>query len=296
MSTAVKLKSGAWSATVYPEIGGALGSLEHDGTPLMREITPEAIDARNVRLSSSYPLVPYSNRIGHGRFSFEGADYTLRLNFDNQTNAIHGVGWQSRWRIDRAEAASAVLSLAHRPQGEVADLWPFAFDAHQTFELTSNGLAITLCVRNMDQRNMPAGIGFHPYFVRSPKTTLAFDAEGVWLSGADKLPAERSRAAEWDYSKPRIVVERPLDHAFFGWKGFARMSDATLGKAITLRADPVFRHVVVYAPSDRSFVAVEPVSNMTDAVNRMNEPDQGLKVLAPGEQLRRTVHFGVEGL
>jgi aldose 1-epimerase len=296
MSTSVKLQSGAWSARVYPEIGGAIGALTHEGTPLLREITEEAIQARNVRLSSSYPLVPYSNRIGHGIFSFEGVEHRLRLNFDNQTNAIHGVGWQSRWNVDHASVSSAVLSLAHRPQGENADLWPFAFDAQQTFDLTSNGLAITLCVKNVDSRNMPAGLGFHPYFVRSPQTTLTFEAEGVWLAGADKLPAERSRAPEWDYRSPRIVVERALDHAFFGWKGFARMSDVSLGKAITVRADPLFRHVVVYAPADRSFVAVEPVSNMTDAVNHLNEPDHGLKVLTPGEQLRGTVHFGVAAL
>jgi aldose 1-epimerase len=292
----IELQTTRWRATIHPNIGGAIGSLECDGKPLLREITAEAVQAGNVRLSSCYPLVPYSNRIGHGRFSFEGVDYRLRLNFDNDTNTIHGAGWQSPWTIDHADAASAVLSLKHRPAPGAETLWPFDFDARETFALTANGLAVTLAVTNADRRNMPAGLGFHPYFVRTNQTTLSFDAAGVWLSGADKLPKERSRAPEWNYREPRIVIERALDHAFFGWKGNARMADPTLGRAITLRADPLFRHVVVYAPSDRAFVAVEPVSNMTDAINHLSELDQGLKVLAPGETLSGTIHFGVEPL
>ena len=143
---------------------------------------------------------------------------------------------------------------------------------------------------------MPAGLGFHPYFARSPGMTLAFEAEGDWLNGSDHLPQERSRAPQWDFRAGRPVDERNLDNGFFGWQGSMRLSDAVRGKAVTLRAGPLFRHLIVFIPLDRDFVAVEPVSHMTDAVNRTAEPDHGLVVLAPGERLNGTIHFGVEPL
>ena len=53
-------------------------------------------------------------------------------------------------------------------------------------------------------------------------------------------------------------------------------------------------HLQVYTPAGRDFLGLEPVSNMPDAVNRMDiEADQGLVVLAPGEVLHATVVIAV---
>ncbi|HET9396735.1 MAG TPA: aldose 1-epimerase [Nitrospiraceae bacterium] len=294
---ALELQSGPWHAVVHPEIGGALGSLRHEGAPVLREMPDEAVAARNVRLTACYPLVPYSNRIAHGVFRFEGAEYHVRKNFDNATHAIHGVGWQSAWSVQQATASEVVLSLRHRPQGAVQDLWPFAFDAEQRVALDSEGgVTLSLTVVNVDPRNMPAGLGWHPYFVRTPKTTLTFESEGAWLTGPDHLPAARARTAQWDFSHPRVVVDQALDNAFFGWKGVATLRDESQGKVITVTADYLFQQLVVFAPADRQFVAVEPVSNMTDALNRTAEPDHNLRVLAPGERLSGSFHIRVEPL
>lgn len=293
---AIELQSGPWHTVVHPEIGGALGCLRYDSMPLLREMPDDAVIARNVRLTACYPLVPYSNRIAKGMFRFEGAEYHLRKNFDNATNAIHGVGWQSVWAVQQASASEVVLVLRHRLQGAVEDLWPFAFDAEHRVTLDPDGVTLSLSVVNVDPRNMPAGLGWHPYFVRTPNTTLTFESEGAWLNGADHLPAQRARTAEWDFSRPRVVVDKALDNAFFGWKGVATLRDENQGKVITVSADPMFQQLVVFAPSDRQFVAVEPVSNMTDAVNRMLEPDHNLKVLAPGERLDGSFRIGVKPL
>jgi aldose 1-epimerase len=291
---AIQLQSGPWHAVVHPEVGGALGSLRYDGMPLLREMPDEAVVARNVRLTACYPLVPYSNRIARGVFRFEGVEYHVRKNFDNATNAIHGVGWQSVWTVQHASTNEVVLVLRHRPQGAVEDLWPFAFDAEHRVTVGSDGVTLSLSVVNVDPRNMPAGLGWHPYFVRTSKTTLSFESEGAWLNGVDHLPVQRAQTAEWDFSRPRVVVDQALDNAFFGWKGVATLRDENQGKVITVRADPLFRQLVVFAPSDRQFVAVEPVSNMTDAVNRTFEPDHNLKVLAPGKRLNGWCSIGVQ--
>ena len=51
-----------------------------------------------------------------------------------------------------------------------------------------------------------------------------------------------------------------------------------------LTADEVFERLVVYTPEGKDYFCVEPVSHMTDAINRMDQPHHGgLRVLAPAE-------------
>ena len=69
------------------------------------------------------------------------------------------------------------------------------------------------------------------------------------------------------------------------------------GIRLLIAADDIFRHAVVYTPPGKPYFAVEPASNMTDAVNRMDSvPDHGLRGLAPGDTLSREVRFMVEDL
>ena len=52
---------------------------------------------------ASFPLVPFSNRIGGGRFRWDGADHRLPPSRLPDRHSIHGVGWRRAWRV--AEAA-----------------------------------------------------------------------------------------------------------------------------------------------------------------------------------------------
>ena len=84
----------------------------------------EARATGNVRLAACYPLVPYSNRIRDARLRFGNADHALTRNFGDHPHAIHGVGWQRAWRIERATGASAVIAYDHVAQGDDARAWP----------------------------------------------------------------------------------------------------------------------------------------------------------------------------
>ena len=37
---------------------------------------------------------------------------------------------------------------------------------------------------------MPAGLGWHPYFLRTPRTTLTAPVAGIWLTDAEMMPTE----------------------------------------------------------------------------------------------------------
>jgi len=282
------------SLVLAPEIGGAIVGWRLGAVPLMRLPAPDAIIAGNVRGLACFPLVPFSNRIANGRFNWEDAPYTLDRNFGDHPHTIHGVGWKRAWEVAEAGASFATLTLRHDASGDQARAWPFAFEAEQRFILAPDALQLALSVRNLHRASAPAGLGLHPHFPRRGSPSLRLSARRVWLNGADSLPSRQVPIPpEWDHSAGRAIGDAALDNCFTGWDGAARI-DWGDGTALRIEADDPFRHVVVYTPPGRGYFCVEPVTHMTDAINRMDVAGHGLRVLAPGETLQVLVIFRIE--
>lgn len=293
MTGRIALAHGGWTAEVAPAMGGAILSLALDGTPVLRPTPAAAVEAGEVRASACYPLVPYANRIALGRFAFGGADYALAPNFAGSPHTLHGVGWLRPWRVEAADATSCALSLDHRPAGNDATAWPFAFRALQRLSLGAEGLTVTLSATNTDTRPAPAGLGLHPFFPRRAGERLRLVAGGGWLNGPDMLPAERVAGGHFDFAAGRPVGEAALDNDLFGWDGAARMT-APGGLSVGLAASAAFKGVRVYVPDGRDFFAVEPVTHRADAIHHPDEADGAMTVLAPGESLQGEVQFLAE--
>ena len=83
-----------WRATLLPDLGGAIGSLAFKGHEILR---PTPAGASDVLQTACFPLVPYANRIAHGRFTFDGAVIQLPVPARFAPHAIHGIGWQRAW-------------------------------------------------------------------------------------------------------------------------------------------------------------------------------------------------------
>lgn len=292
----LRLEAGALSLELAPRAGGAIAAFRRRALPLMREMPGEAVAASDARAAASYPLVPYSNRIAQGRFAFGGEAHALALNFGDHPHSIHGNGWQRAWTVERATADAATLALEHDPARDGAGGWPFAYRAEQDFALDARGLSLTIAIQNRDARPFPAGLGLHPFFPVREGTTLRFAAQRVWLNGPDMLPAaEVAVPRNWNFAAARSPRGAGLDNCFSGWSGAAELRWEPEGVGLRMTADPLFGHLVVYTPASGDAVAVEPVSNMNDAVNRMDAVSgHGLRVIAPGERLAGTVRFEVE--
>lgn len=277
----LRLQAGQSSVVVAPEIGGALVGWQFGALPVLRRAVPEALLHHQVRGLAGFPLVPFGNRIAYGRFQWQGRDYQLDRNFGDHPHTIHGVGWQSEWTVEQAADTALVLSLAHRPVGDKARRWPFAFDSTLRFTLEEDALHVHLQVVNRHPGTAPAGLGLHPYFPRSSYSMLQFRAEGVWLSGDDSLPSRHvSIPAEWDHSLGCSVGSVALDHCFTGWDGIARLNGK--GLRLHLHGATETRFLQVYTPEGQDFFCVEPVTHMPDAIN---QPEQPMRVLAPGEAM-----------
>ncbi|MET0919484.1 MAG: aldose 1-epimerase, partial [Burkholderiales bacterium] len=249
-----ELVAGAARATLLPHIGGAIASFAWRGLDVLRPMPVDARAAGNVRLAACYPLVPYSNRIRNARLRFDDADHALARNFGDHPHAIHGVGWQRGWRIERASASSAVTTLEHLARGDDAQAWPWPFRATQSFDLTARddaaSLVATLTISNTGGTPFPFGLGWHPFFPRDASTTLRFDAREVWRNDATQLPVERLPAAgSWSFATPRDPGEAAIDNVFGGWSGVATIASSARGLTTTLAADRACDRLVVYAPA-----------------------------------------------
>jgi aldose 1-epimerase len=235
-----------------------------------------------------YPLVPFSNRIGHASLVWQGTQHPLLRNNGDEPHAIHGVGWQRAWEVLDSDATSAMLAYEHRTDAA----WPFAFDCSHTLRLTPRGLEMVLAMTNQSSQPAPAGLGWHPYFVKRPGSRLSFRADSRWEVGADKLPTQRKPSAGIDADCASLDV----DHCFDGWDGTVHLRDHAM--QVRVRSD--LARVVVFTHPARDDVAVEPVSHVNNAVHlyASGAPAEqlGLRVLQPGESMVTQMAIEVEPL
>lgn len=244
--------------------------------------------------AACFPLAPYSNRIRDGRFSFEGQDYQLALNFPPERHAIHGHGWQNRWRVDNqaADAVTLVFDYPADSDGNGSD-WPSSYRAEQRFELSAQDLMVEIAVSNTGARAMPAGLGLHPYFPRTPECRLTAAVGRMWESDAEVMPAHLVvPPPDRDPGRGVQPAKAGLDNCFTDFGGEAVMEWPEWGAKLTMTSEAVLGFLVVYTPPGERFFCVEPVSAMTDAVNlaQQGRTDSGFRSLAPGERFAaRTV-------
>ena len=243
----VRLRHGAYELEVCPGIGGCITAFRHDARDLMRPASAAYFADADPREASSFALVPFSNRIADGRFRFGGQSFALAPNFPPEPHAIHGYGWQHPWTLEAASANSLALAFEHRIPGTQLD-----YGAHQTFALDAGGLELTVEVTNRGEQPMPAGIGCHPYFVRSAAATLEARLDHVWLADARNIPTQAvSLPPGWDLAAAPRLATLELDNCFGGWDGAARIHWPERALTLAIAAEPVFGHLVVYVPAGR---------------------------------------------
>jgi aldose 1-epimerase len=280
----IELKAGPLRCELQPELGGCIAGLWLDELPVLRS-TPAA-QLSSSRLSGCYPLVPFSNRIGQASLVWQGTQHPLVRNNGDEPHAIHGVGWQRPWSVLDSDATSAMLAYEHRPDAA----WPFAFDCSHTFRLRPQALELTLALTNQSDRPAPAGLGWHPYFVKRPASHIAFQAAGRWEMGPDKLPTTRMQSQGLDTDCASLDV----DHCYDGWDGVLQLRD----ELVQLRLGSGLTRVVVFTNDTRPYVAIEPVSHVNNAVHlyAAGAPAQelGLVVLQPGESMMAQMSIEVE--
>lgn len=283
MTTSVELRAGALRLALRPDLGGSIAGLWHGGIPVMRSTEPAALDG--ARSSSSFPMLPYSNRLGHRRFSWLGREYTTQANFNDSPHSLHGVAWLRAWTVASSGEREAVLRYEHQPD----EHWPFAFIVRQHFSLAPDRLEVRLVFTNTDPLVQPVGLGWHPYFPKRERSRLDIEVSSRWERDPALLPTHT-------IAQPGLhaaVAELDVDHCYSGWNGTAQIRDEMFSLQLSASSLP---HLVVYTPPEKDYFCVEPVSHVNNAIQMDDPATHGLLALPPGETTEVTMTLTVAAL
>lgn len=269
-----------WELEVLPEIGGAIGLLRHHGRDLLR---PAPADATDPLQTGSFPLIPYVNRIAQGRIRFGGREWRLPANFGDHPHTLHGIGWQRRWRPLSATPDRIELVLEHSG----GNGWPWPFRARQWMELHPRRFETGLSIVNLADERAPAGLGFHPYFLRHADSRLTALFDSAWAVDENGLPVRSVPAASFGNWEAGDTITQPglVDNPYSGWDGSARISGGGMEVRMVAIGAPAFQ---IYIPPGADFFCAEPATDLPDAINR-NE----MRLLSPGEEMAITMRLEI---
>lgn len=170
---------------IWPHEGGRVAQITADGVPVLLGPGEGQPDPAEPLAWGCYPMVPWCGRIRQGRFTFDGAEYELPINFE--THSIHGVGCRSSWSVVESGATTATIELVLPEDAS----WPFGGVARQTFTVTGPTLRMEMSV-TAGARAMPASIGWHPWF-RKPsafdfRPTAMYRRDDEWITVDELVP------------------------------------------------------------------------------------------------------------
>jgi aldose 1-epimerase len=146
-----------------------------------------------------------------------------------------------------------------------------------TYRLQEGVLEVQTTIANLSGEPMPVAIGFHPYFQLTDSTrdewTLSVGARSHWLLAPNKIPTGQTEPIEQIFKTPATVALRDytLDDVFGDLvrdaRGRATMSVTGKTQRLDIVLGPNYRAAVIWAPTPGTFICIEPMVGITDAVN-----------------------------
>lgn len=276
-----------YAATIATS-GATLVALEHRGRPL---VVPFDADAGVGVGYQGRTLVPWPNRLADGAYDWAGERLEVPVNEPDHANALHGLGCWVAWTpTERSDAAVTLeLDLPAQPG------YPFDVVCATRYELTPDGLVVTITGRNDGPADAPFGASSHPYLTclgaGVDATTLTCPADQILLVDARLRPQRLvgGEETDWDFRAPTPLAGRSVDHAYTGlppggWQ--VTLADAA-GHGVRLTSDAPWVQLYSGEALGRAGVAVEPMTCPPDA---FNNPDADV-ALAPGAS--RTLRFTI---
>jgi len=286
----VTISAGKLRLELNPSVGGSISAFEWlgDGSaqPILRKCNS---GNENVLEASSFPLVPYVNRIRGGAFDFRGRKVTLRPNMAGDPSPLHGQGWLGAWTVEESGPTNAALAF-HHEAGE----WPWEYEARQRFDIDETGFSVRISCRNLSPDPMPCGLGQHPYFPCGGQTRIDTEVSDVWTIDEHVLPVEKVPAEGRFDLKDRLVCGQGLDHGFGGWAGRTRLSDPDWPYSVEI-SSPDAHFFQLYSPESGGIFVAEPVSHANAALNAPEGewPELGMRVLDPGGEMKLDMRIDV---
>ncbi len=280
-----QVSAGGYRAVVT-ECGGGLRLLEYDGRALVQGYDEtEPASAGRGQL-----LVPWPNRIEDGAYTFADRDLQLPISEVARCNASHGLARWAAWTLEEQTGQS--VSLRYRLMAQSG--YPWTVDLHVLYDVSADGLTVTVTASNLSDSPAPYALGAHPYLVAGDDGIDAWEltlpADTRVLTDKRKIPSGRESVdgTAYDFRVTRPLKDLQLDDAFTdltrGQDGRVevRLRNSRNGAAVLVWMDDAHGWVQVYSGDDladqaRRSLAIEPMTAPANAFRT----GEGLIVLGP---------------
>jgi aldose 1-epimerase len=280
------LAAGDLQAEFWPAAGMLGASLRFRGVELLRRVD-DLNAARGKGSTAGIPLLyPWANRLSSLQYRAAGQSVSLDsssplLHFDDHKLPMHGVPWgQLSWNVISSHADKLSARLDWLTQ-ELLAIFPFPHHVEMHIRLRAKDLEIRTTVFADSRSPVPISFGFHPYFgipgiprsewtVNAPAMQkLALDSQGIPTGAKTPSPPIATLLGKSSYDDGYVLSG---EHATFSIDGNSY--------SIAIEFKDGFRFAQIFAPQNKEFIAIEPMTAATNALRS----GEGLRVLAPGEQ------------
>jgi aldose 1-epimerase len=297
-ASARTLVAGDLRAVFLPGRGMLGASLRHRGEELLGRVEDLEAAARKGSTAGIPLLYPWANRLDGAQYAYRGRTVVLDsqskvLHLDEHGLPIHGVPWaQLCWEVTDARP-DGLRARLDWTGAELLAVFPFRHHVELEVELRPEGLSIETTVVASGGEAVPVSFGFHPYLA------LPGEPRAEW-----RLVLPRMRRLLLDARGIPTGVEAPFA-AFDGQLGTQSLDDgfgllqrpATFSvggrqRRLSVELLSGYGYGQVFAPKDKPFVALEPMTAPTAALSQ----GRGLRTVEPGGQFRATFRMGVEWL
>ena len=264
--------------SVYAEVslheGARLKTLVFSGVPVIQE---EGTIAYEDSYASSL-LFPFANRIAGGKYNFKGVNYQFYCNENGGKNALHGLVYDKPFElVSHAVSESRVVVTLGYQAAEPSKGFPFCYDFSVSYTLTATTLAVEVFLSNIDTKEFPFTLGWHPYFYTSDleRSFLHFESSHKIKFDADLITDTLIPCEEM---MPFIVADKQLDASFVLKTNTVVFT--TPEYKLELKTNTQENYLQLYTPENRKEIAIEPMTGISDSFNN----GRGLQILKSGER------------
>ena len=263
-------------------------------------------------------LLPFANRI-RGKVSSDGKTIaatvagktvTLPANWSGsepgaEKHAIHGLMVRSKFQdvsLHNGTDRSSVSAVLHA--GNFDGHWLSDTDVKVETTLKDGAFEMTVTATNVGKEPLPMGIGWHPYFLlpsgdrNQARLELPSETRAVMNNYDDSFVTGKRvpvKGTPYDFS---AAGGRPLGTQYLddNYSDLIRNQEgSTVSEVIDPAAhyglrlmtlSPEIQSIQVYAPPQKSFVAIEPQFNLPDPYSAAwGKIDTGMVLLKPGQSV-----------
>ena len=248
-------------AKIYLNQGASLQELTLGGHNIIQDLNP-------IPYSDSYAssiLFPFANRIKDGAYSFDGKNYQLVANQQQENNALHGLVYNKTFNVVNQKITENEASVTlEYVETEKSVGFPFTYTMHLEYVVSNDLLILNVSVINTDSKPFPYTLGWHPYFMSDnlKASSLIFESAKKLLIGERNITTGVKDIEPIDKFN---IEDKQLDDCWILDDNAIQF--LTPKYLLTIGASGNNNFLQVYTPPKENAIAIEPTTGVSDSFN-----------------------------